>query len=152
MFRSNFENNNREKSRPSHNGVIPHSSSLTHSILFFELAPNEPDNQLKEHFSALIAARRLQLRSSLIELESFRLVVSEFASTRLPLFAIHRLDDDIVHVKNDPLAIVKLMPHPLPPVTRSTDLLSNINPASLQCELLQDKYFRCNILQNSVQI
>lgn len=104
MFRSNFENNNREKSRRPHNGVIPRSSSLTHSILFFELAPNEPDNQLKEHFSALIAARRLQLRSSLIELESFRLVVSEFASTRLPLFAIHRLDDDIVHVKNDPLS------------------------------------------------
>lgn len=94
-----------EKSRPPHNDIISHSSSLTHPILFFELAPNEPDNQLKEHFSALIAARRLQLRSSLIELESFRLVVSEFASTRLPLFAIHRLDDDIVHVKNDPLTI-----------------------------------------------
>lgn len=105
MFRSNFKNNNREgnrkKSRTPHNDIISHGSSLTHPILFFELAPNEPDNQLKEHFSALIAARRLQLRSSLIELESFRLVVSEFASTRLPLFAIHRLDDDIVHVKND---------------------------------------------------
>lgn len=40
-----------EKSRPPHNDVISHSSSLTHPILFFELAPNEPDNQLKEHFS-----------------------------------------------------------------------------------------------------
>lgn len=53
------------------------AGELSFALFFIEkLAPNEPYRQPKRHSGrVLIAARRLQVCLSLIELESFRLVV-----------------------------------------------------------------------------